>query len=55
MVQGITQINVQLPDGVTGTAVPLEFQVGGQWSQSGVVIAIQGGVVQPLLRRGIVK
>ena len=39
-IQGITQINIQLPDGVTGKAVPVQVQVGGQSSQAGVTVAI---------------
>ena len=41
MVQGISQINVQLPDSVTGKAVQVQLQVGAQTSQSGVTVAIQ--------------
>ncbi len=51
IVQGITQVNVQIPDGVTGDAVPVQLQVGGQSSQGGVTVAVQGGVLRPLLKR----
>jgi uncharacterized protein (TIGR03437 family) len=37
----ITQINVQLPAGVTGDHVPIYFLVGGLSSQSGVTIAVK--------------
>ncbi len=36
----VTQINVQLPAGVTGDHVPIYFLAGGLGSQSGVTIAV---------------
>jgi uncharacterized protein (TIGR03437 family) len=42
-VAGFTQINVQVPAGVTpGSAVPVSIQVGGVSSQAGVTIAVAG-------------
>jgi len=40
-ISAITQINVQLPVGVTGDAVPIYFLAGGLSSQSGVTIAVK--------------
>ncbi len=40
-VAGLTQVNVQIPTGVTGTAVPVALTVGGVAAQSGVTIAVQ--------------
>ena len=41
LVNGVVQINVQLPAGITGNAVPVLATVGQYISQSGVTIAIQ--------------
>lgn len=40
-VAGLTQVNVQIPAGVTGAAVPVALTVGGVAAQSGVTIAVQ--------------
>ena len=40
-VSALTQINVQLPAGVTGDHVPIYFLAGGLSSQSGVTIAVK--------------
>jgi len=41
-VAGLTQLNVQVPAGVTpGSAVPVTVQVGDQGAQTGVTIAVQ--------------
>ena len=40
-ISAITQINVQLPAGVTGDRVPIYFLAGGLSSQSGVTIAVK--------------
>jgi len=41
VISAVTQINVQLPDGVTGDHVPIYFLAGGLSSQSGVTIAVK--------------
>lgn len=41
LVNGVVQMNVQLPAGVTGGAVPVLATVGQYISQSGVTVAIQ--------------
>lgn len=41
LVNGLVQINVQLPEGVTGAAVPVLATFGQYISQSGVTVAIQ--------------
>ncbi len=41
VISAITQINVQLPDGVTGDHVPIYFLADGLSSQSGVTIAVK--------------
>ena len=41
IISAVTQINVQLPLGVTGDHVPIYFLAGGLSSQSGVTIAVQ--------------
>ena len=41
IISAVTQINVQLPVGVTGDHVPIYFLVGGLTSQSGVTIAVK--------------
>jgi uncharacterized protein (TIGR03437 family) len=38
---GVNQINVVVPNGITGNAVPLQIRVGGITSSDKVVIAIQ--------------
>jgi len=40
-ISALTQIDVQLPAGVTGDHVPIYFLAGGLSSQSGVTIAVQ--------------
>lgn len=40
-VQGVFQINIQLPAGVTGLNVPVALTAGGVASQPGVTVAIQ--------------
>ena len=40
-ISAVTQINVQLPAGVTGDHVPIYFLAGGLSSQSGVTIAVK--------------
>jgi len=40
-ISAVTQINVQLPPGVTGDHVPIYFLAGGLSSQSGVTIAVK--------------
>jgi len=40
-ISAVTQINVQLPEGVTGDHVPVYFLAGGLSSQSGVTIAVK--------------
>jgi uncharacterized protein (TIGR03437 family) len=40
-ISAITQINVQLPAGITGDHVPIYFLSGGLSSQSGVTIAVK--------------
>jgi uncharacterized protein (TIGR03437 family) len=40
-ISAITQINAQLPVGVTGDYVPVYFLAGGLSSQSGVTIAVK--------------
>ena len=40
-VQGVFQINIQLPAGVTGTNVPVLLTAGGAASQPGVTVAIR--------------
>jgi len=41
-VQGLTQVNVQVPTGIQpGSAIPVTLQVGGIGAQSGVTLAIQ--------------
>lgn len=40
-ISAVTQINVQLPAGVTGDQVPIYFLAGGLSSQSGVTIAVK--------------
>ncbi len=40
-VEGVLQINIQLPPGVTGMKVPVTITVGSAASQSGVTVAIQ--------------
>jgi len=40
-ISAVTQINVQLPAGVTGDHVPIYFLAGGLVSQSGVTIAVK--------------
>jgi len=41
IISAVTQINVQLPAGVTGDHVPIYFLAGGLTSQSGVTIAVK--------------
>jgi uncharacterized protein (TIGR03437 family) len=42
VVQGLTQVNVQVPMGIQpGSAVPIAIQVGGISAQSGVTLAVQ--------------
>ena len=41
VISAVTQINVQLPDGLTGDHVPIYFIAGGLSSQSGVTIAVK--------------
>ena len=42
VVQGLTQVNVQIPTGIQpGSAVPIALQVGGIQAQSGVTLAVQ--------------
>jgi len=38
---GVMQINVQIPSGVSGNAVPVTVQVGTASSQAGVTIAVR--------------
>ena len=40
-ISAVTQINVQLPPGVTGDHVPIYFLAAGLSSQSGVTIAVK--------------
>jgi uncharacterized protein (TIGR03437 family) len=40
-VQGIVEIDVTVPDGITGLALPVTVTVGGQDSQQGVTLAVQ--------------
>jgi uncharacterized protein (TIGR03437 family) len=40
-VEGVLQINIQLPAGVTGTNVPVVLKVGDASSKSGVTLAVQ--------------
>ncbi len=41
IISAVTQINVQLPAGVTGDHVPIYFLAGGLSSQSGVTVAVK--------------
>jgi uncharacterized protein (TIGR03437 family) len=41
-VPGLTQINVQIPPGLTAGQVPLSIQFGGVSAQPGVTIAVSG-------------
>jgi uncharacterized protein (TIGR03437 family) len=41
IVAGIIQINVRVPAGVTGTALPVLLQVGTTESQTGITISVQ--------------
>jgi uncharacterized protein (TIGR03437 family) len=42
LIQGGVQINARIaPDAATGTNVPVEVQIGGATSQSGVTMAVQ--------------
>jgi uncharacterized protein (TIGR03437 family) len=40
-VAGVIQVNLQLPPGVTGGAVPVTLNVGGANGQAGITVAIQ--------------
>jgi uncharacterized protein (TIGR03437 family) len=40
-ISAVTQINLQLPAGITGDQVPIYFLAGGLSSQSGVTIAVK--------------
>jgi uncharacterized protein (TIGR03437 family) len=42
IVAGLTQVNVQIPSGLTAGAVPVSVQVGGVSTQPGVTIAVSG-------------
>ena len=46
MVQGIAQINAQLPAGVTGKSVVLQLQIGGQVSQT-LTLSITSALITP--------
>ena len=41
-VAGLTQVNVQIPSGLTAGAVPVSVQVGSVFTQPGVTIAVSG-------------
>jgi uncharacterized protein (TIGR03437 family) len=41
-VAGTVRIDVQIPDGVAGSALPVVVQVGGVSSQAGVTVAVSG-------------
>ncbi len=41
-VAGLTQVNVQIPSGLTAGAVPVSVQVGGVSTQPGVTVAVSG-------------
>ena len=41
-VAGAMRIDVQIPNGVAGSALPVVVQVGGVSSQAGVTIAASG-------------
>jgi uncharacterized protein (TIGR03437 family) len=43
LVAGVLQLNLQLPAGVSGNAVPLLINIGGATSQTGVTVAISSG------------
>ena len=40
-VEGVLQINIQLPNGVTGPNVPVALTIGNVTSRPGVTVAIQ--------------
>jgi uncharacterized protein (TIGR03437 family) len=42
IVAGLTQVDVQIPSGLTAGAVPVSVQVGGVSTQPGVTIAVSG-------------
>jgi uncharacterized protein (TIGR03437 family) len=43
IVEGVIQVNVQVPAGLTSGAQPVVLQIGGISSQSGVTITVAGG------------
>jgi len=51
IVQGISQINVRLPDGLSDGALAVLLQAGGQTSQGGVTLAVRSEPLLPLVRR----
>jgi uncharacterized protein (TIGR03437 family) len=51
IVQGISQINARLPDGLSDGALAVLLQAGGQTSQSGVTLAVRSEPLLPLVRR----
>jgi uncharacterized protein (TIGR03437 family) len=42
IVEGVMQVNVQVPDGLAAGNAPIVVQLGGQQTQSGVTLAISG-------------
>jgi len=51
IVEGVLQINLQIPSGLTAGAVPIQLAVGGVNTQSGTTIWVANPAAQPSLAR----